>query len=442
MNRKTMAGILGLMMLAGTAAGQVAQIGGGTAPLNGQWMKDATDFGDCYISEVWVDPQDGDDSKEYIELWSPECNYVLNGKMIVVIADSSGGATEVEESYIFPAAGSGVPTYMTNEEGIFVLWNSDDDREVAAINTADSTYQSDMEAQAAASDIYESLPTTVRQTSPNGVNPGPTPDIGELSIRYEASFDEIGTNGTGSNDWPGQLSNEDSKTILLIDLDETGLDSTEVLKLHKDRNPDGDNDGFIEDGEVGSGTGDYLCVIDAVSHSHNGGSEYTPYEGQEWDYSPGFNADAWVRVGTVTTATSSGSLISSCGGGSDTYRQSYRNWMMGEVSNIGSGSSLGGEFDNICEHFGGVPDPGASSTVNVGSAPDYTLDTSVVLTPGEPNDSAPGMGYALPASSCVSPLNGIRGDLNFDGVVDYRDVQMAVEAKDVDMFMSVINNLR
>ena len=445
MNRKTSAGILGLMLLAGTTTGQVAQIGGGTAPLNGQWMADATDFGDCYISEVWIDPQDGDASKEYIEFYSPVCNYVLNGKMVVVLTDNSDGPTEVDESFIFPSAGPNIPTYMTNSQGIFVIWNSGDDRDLAAIDTSDTTnsdghFNHDMKDQAAASDTYESLPFPgVRQTNASGGAAAPIfTDLGRLAVRYEASFDEIGTNGTGgAGDWPGQIENNDSKTILLIDLEETGLDSTEILKLYKDRNPDGDNDGFIEDGEVGSGTGDYLRVIDAVSHSHNGGSEYTPYEGQEWDYSPGYNADAWVRVDIVNTATSVGSMITGDGGGTDDYRQAYGNWLMGEASNTGSGTSLAAAFDNGQTHFGGVPNPGVNTTTDVHGSPNYRLGTSEVLTPGEPNDSFQGKSLTYPTSCASRP-----GDLNHDGRVDFLDLQTAIDAQDSKLLMTVISDIQ
>lgn len=284
MNRTRIAAMIGMMAAAGMVQSQ-----------NGNFYEADSRRGDLFINEIWNDPNSGDAPKEYIELYSPSGSISLDGLAIVVIQsadtddDGTIDVTEIDESFIFPSNG----VYKTNSAGYFVLWNSDDDADIDA-DTRDSTYETQMKAQAADSEIYAKLPSTVRQTLANGVGVTGT-DIGELSTRYEASFDEIGTLGD-TNDLPAQLTNDDSRTFLLIDLAGTGLEAAEEEKLHKDGNPDADLDGKIEINEVG-GTGEELQIIDSVAVSDNGGAEYTYCDQEEWDVSPGFNPDAMSRVG-------------------------------------------------------------------------------------------------------------------------------------------------
>ncbi len=130
MNRTRIAAMIGMVAAAGMAQSQ-----------NGNFYEADSRRGSIFISEVWNDPQDGDGDREYIEIWSDTPNQTLNGMMLVVLSsrddddDDTNGIdfTEVDESYIFPEYDSEgtIPLYQTNCDGLFVLWNSDDDRNVA-----------------------------------------------------------------------------------------------------------------------------------------------------------------------------------------------------------------------------------------------------------------------------------------------------------------------
>lgn len=419
MNRTRIAAMIGMMAAAGMAQSQ-----------NGNFYEADSRRGDLFINEIWNDPNSGDAPKEYIELYSPSGSISLDGLAIVVIQsadtddDGTIDVTEIDESFIFPSNG----VYKTNSAGYFVLWNSDDDADIDA-DTRDSTYETQMKAQAADSEIYAKLPSTVRQTLANGVGVTGT-DIGELSTRYEASFDEIGTLGD-TNDLPAQLTNDDSRTFLLIDLAGTGLEAAEEEKLHKDGNPDADLDGKIEINEVG-GTGEELQIIDSVAVSDNGGAEYTYCDQEEWDVSPGFNPDAMSRVGICMDYCSAAACGSSTIDGSDNYKWVYYNWVAGELSGSGSGSSLSFNWDGGSNGFGGLAE-NCNGNVSLNTLPSTGGNA---LTPGAANTAVNSVG---PDASCPSPRTA--GDLTNDGVVDGDDLRAAIENGDADAFRKVITNM-
>ena len=423
-NRKSLAAILGLTTLAGAAMGQ-----------NGNFYTADSRRGDMFINEVWNDPNSGDAPKEFIEIYSESGSVSLDGLAIIVIQsvdtndDGVVDSTEIDESFIFPSNG----VYKTNSAGYFVLWNSDSDLDIDATNR-NATYDSQMLSQADDSEIYARLPESVRQTLASGAadsGPGrPNTALGDLTTRYEASFDELGTLGD-SNDKPGQLTNDDSRTFLLVDFAGSGLESAEEEKLHKDGNPDADLDGKIEINEVG-GTGEELQIIDSVAVSDNGGAEYTYCDQEEWDVSPGFNPDAMTRLGVCTDYCDFPECEESTIDGSDNYKWVYYNWAMGELSGSGSGINLVFNWDGGSDGFGGLAE-NCDGDVSLNSLPS---SGDVALTPGEVNTAVNSVG---PNASCPATRNA--GDLTGDGVVDVNDIHEAIKTQDPVIFRKVLSNL-
>ena len=212
-----------------------------------------------------------------------------------------------------------------------------------------------------------------------------------------------------TTDTPGNLSNDDSSTYLLVRLRPatTGAFPT---AFRKDINPDVDFDGKIDFGvEVPLTTQggqaqpaatriDPLQIIDEFAWSDNGGKEYVRSSEQEISDTPGFNPDAVTRLAYYGENPGLGLRLNSDAMVVPT-RTADEEFIYGETDVVGGG------FFEYNASVGAPTDPDG----------DGFEDVDVVgfdLTPGDFNDSP---------SHGIAQFRFIPGDLNFDGAVNNAD---------------------
>lgn len=251
---------------------------------------------DAVINEVVTDPDGGnggDTENEFIELFGcPEAS--LDGYVVLVI--NSDGSDEIDEAFHFPTSGG---DYKFNEDGYFVILSTS------------GTSSDSLSDQAADSNVYEALPSSVTD---GGTFTGD---------RHEASFAELET----ASEAFGKLANTGSITIVLL----CDVDPADLGDLQKD-------DAVPTTGGVADYPG---TLLDEIAWTDNGGNEWTESEANEFDYSPGFNPDYAIRVANITDDVVDTSIDI---GGGEPYRDAYSEWYMGEID-----SNPNPPFSNVFE---------------------------------------------------------------------------------------------
>lgn len=354
---RTNSAFLGRGMLCGVLAAGAIALSSGNAQAQSNFTA-ATLSGKLFINEILINPPSGmgdDAAWEYIELKGCP-GQSLRGLAVIVVNGTNATTTENDETFVFPDSDK----YKLDSNGYFVLWNS------GADNAASS--QALMEDQCDQSSVYAILPQ--RQTLPDGTGP----DITSLTTRYEASFDELGTRGD-TNDLPGQLANDGSITVLLIDRIAGG---TSIASISKDVDPDTADGTF--DGNIGAA----WKHIDSVAYSNNGGHEYTLRNGDEWDFTPGYIPDAMTRVDKVASGndgvSTTRNVKNTCPSNTqDEYRDAYTNWVAGDLNSS----------KKYTKGFGGLTPP---TTTDITFCVNDLTNANLFITPGAANGTINGRG--------------------------------------------------
>ena len=217
-------------------------------------------------------------------------------------------------------------------------------------------------------------------------------------------------------DTPGKLANDGSSSYVLMRrrpghefVDGVSLYNNAVYAMLKDTNPDVDFDGKTDFGDEtpvgGSGLPsvvDPMQVIDDVAWSNRGGKEYVRSSQQEISDTPGFNPDAISRVAYYGSNPNLGLRLNSDEETVPT-RMADEEWIYGEQ---GPGD---GSFDYDPAASGGPTDPNGDGFQDIDI-------TGFSMTPGAFND-APSAG--------ITQFRFVRGDFNFDGIVDGDDFTIA-----------------
>lgn len=225
-----------------------------------------------------------------------------------------------------------------------------------------------------------------------------------------------GTPGVGytqrhipTTDTAGNLANDDSSTYLLVRRRpfHSIVNGVSVYApgyaFRKDVNPDVNFDGKLDFGietPVGASPSalrvDPLQIIDEVAWSNGGGKEYVRSSQQEISETPGFNPDAVSRVEYYNENPLRGLRINSQGDVVPT-RMADEEWIYGD-NGPGDGS-----------FFYDPTRSGAPTDPNGDGFQDIDI-TGFMMTPGTFNDTGP-----------VTQFRFVRGDFNFDKVVDAAD---------------------
>lgn len=384
------------------------------------------------LNEIYVNPPSGDtdvdDAQwEYIEIFGCP-NTSLAGLAIVIINDE--GTTEIDESFYFPTTGT---TYQTNSDGVFVLWNSLSDGSLSDQATG-SFFDSNFNFHYN-SEVYQALPSTVTAGG-NSLGLSDT-------VRFEASFNEVQNVPAGEE--AAKIANDGSMTFFLLDLaNDADLFPSDV---EKDAEPSSDEQN-LDTPSSWSGA----IVIDEIAYSDSGGSEYTFDEGNEFDFSPGFNPDALSRVNDEVFSVDATRELTADGESCEEFRQAYTNWVAGDIDEPGDN-----QFD---EGFGGIPRPAANTCTDLGGdIEDFGWDISATdlngsgangdgdanydLTPGAANEGIhDGSPFAYVDQSDVGTSCSITLDFNLDGAVTFDDVIHAAQKGDFDAAVRVIHAIR
>jgi hypothetical protein len=233
-----------------------------------------------------------------------------------------------------------------------------------------------------------------------------------------ASFFDAHIPSTDSN---GNLSNDQSSTYLLVRNRPNHSVANGVsvygpgYAILKDPNPDVDFDGKLDFGlETMTFAGaplqiDPLQIIDEVAWSNDGGKEYVRSSEQEISETPGFNPDAVSRVDYFGTNPMLGLRINSAGETVPT-RMADEEFVYGQTEgDISNGYS----FDAV--EFGAPTDPNGDGFQDLSAA-------GFVLTPGTFNDGGNFTQFRI-----------VRGDFNFDKVVDVADQQLIIANQGFDL---------
>jgi hypothetical protein len=305
------------------------------------------------LNAIWRNPAGNNDNKfQFIGLHGP-ANQSLAGLAILVIIDDGSNPPEVDESFVFDL---GTESYQTNDCGNFVLWSTSGSKSDPLSTQADSTH----------SGIYQLLPASIKvQDTQSPIGTLNNADfvgspLSNVITRHEASFQEVGNNPAGNP--TGTISSNGSMSVLLIDMAhaKAGGLSFSNADVQKDVVWDANDDGVPETKFQG------MSVIDQMAVSDGGGHEYTVdmggmnKESFEIDFSPGFNADAFVRLNDISPINpgGNGTIKDDQGGTSDDYRSAYTNWAYGEIS------STTAPLDFV-QGFGAVHSPGAGNIAHV-----------------------------------------------------------------------------
>jgi hypothetical protein len=216
-----------------------------------------------------------------------------------------------------------------------------------------------------------------------------------------------------TSDTPGNLANDDSSTYLLVRRRVTGGTLPFGTNFRKDVAHDIDFDGKIDVGNEGPGAlaMDPLQIIDEAAWSDNGGKEYVRSSEQEISDTPGFNPDAISRVEYYGQNPLRGLRINSQGQTVPT-RMADEEWIYGETTDQAT-------FFAYSIAVNTPPTPNAPPGAPTDPAGDGFQDINAVgfdLTPGDFNDDA---------APAITQFRFIRGDVNFDKVVDCDDIALA-----------------
>ncbi len=203
-------------------------------------------------------------------------------------------------------------------------------------------------------------------------------------------------------------------------------------------------------------------IVDAISWSNAGGKEYNPpglgLLSPKISATPGFNPDALARVRYLAANSLPGSTIDNSGE-LEPANAADQSWIYGETLNVNPGTSDYGVFKPLYELGAdavlgtaddelnylapidpdgrrysypgpGSPNPLEAPFFEFSAAIDpsgsllfepYIID-GFRITPGTYNDAPAGTN--LEGSAIGSQFRLVRGDVNFDGAVDFADVQL------------------
>lgn len=226
-----------------------------------------------------------------------------------------------------------------------------------------------------------------------------------------------------SVDTPGKLANDNSSTYVLVRRRpfHSVVNGVSVYApgyaFRKDVNQDVNFDGQIDFGiesPVGSAGSpsrvDPLQIIDDVAWSHRQGKEYPRSVQQKISDTPGFNPDAISRVAYYNENPLLGLRLNDEGETVPT-RMADEEWVYGETG-PSDGSLI---YDPTRSGAPTDPDGDGFQDIDI---------TGFALTPGDFNDGAG-----------IAQFRWVRGDFNFDGVVDDADGAMIAArlGHDLDM---------
>lgn len=239
-----------------------------------------------------------------------------------------------------------------------------------------------------------------------------------LPSEGESSDSFVNAHIVTPNDSLGNLSNDDSSTFILMRsrpghsiVDGASVYGPEYT-MWKDSGIDVDYDGKIDFGvevPVGSAVAalaiDPIQMIDDVAWSNGGGKEYVRSSQQEISDTAGFNPDAISRLAYYMTNPMLGVRLNSDLETVPT-RIADESWIYGDMA----GSSFDVTYDPARS--------GAPTDLDGDGFADIAIENmgdSFKLTPGTFNDHAP---------NGITQFRFIKGDLNFDGIVDASDLAM------------------
>lgn len=425
------------------------------------------------INEVFENPPNGGDSTwEFIELVGPP-GYNLSGYAIVLVK----GGQDIDEPFEVPDGGHAQHGPEIDEAFSLDGWTIGPDGLFVLYNTGDFGFTG------LAPYLLE--------------NPGyqfflpESPD--NKRFLNGASMQAL---HIPSVDVRGNLSNEDSSTYLLIRkrpdhaLDAAGRSVYgPQYAWKKAANPDVDFNSrldfgdehiigvpfYVGDGLAGTQTGALLMepvqVVDEIAWSNNSGKEYaTPGRGDdtsEISETPQFNPDAISRLRYLIRNPMVGSRVSNSGNLGFT-SLADENWIYGETLNIQPGEPdylsfkplfeigedlIEGTLDDELNYlaptdpagpFYSYDGPGDDNPLEVpylsfspalDAAGSLLFDpydmTGFEITPGALNDAP--TGTPLAGTSLGAQFRFIQGDLNFDGLIDLRDLAIAESLVGADL---------
>jgi len=225
-------------------------------------------------------------------------------------------------------------------------------------------------------------------------------DAGKYTIPMDTTVIEFGTlNGSS-----GKLQNDGSLTVLLLRAydDETVIDSASW-----DREEDIDSG--TDDSEIDAAYQPYQ-VIDEIAYSGDGEQEYTEFDDNELDYTPGTQPDALVRIACDKRFENNGERFDA-----ESHRKgAYDAWAFGDINTS--------RYLDSAEAYAGVTLTGDSVFYDGGIACEIALVAApgsgnpIDLTPGDLNDGASG--------SAAGHEGGSKYDYDCDGDVDCNDREL------------------
>ncbi len=163
------------------------------------------------------------------------------------------------------------------------------------------------------------------------------------------------------------------------------------------------------------GLSEPVQMIDEIAISHNGGKEYSRSKQQEISDTPGFNPDAVVRIFYFGSNPDRGSRF--VAGEMISTRTADEELIYGDIINLTNNdfnaTNSGGPTDQSGPTYNasGALDPSGSFLLN-----DINR-TGFNITPGSFND----VDSTAQGGSNIQQFRFLRGDFNFDGVVDCDD---------------------
>ena len=419
------------------------------------------------INEVFENPPNGGDQTwEFIEIYGPP-NFDLTGYAVALVkggqdqmprdgipdGSSNQKTAEIDEAFTLDG-------WSTDANGFFVLYN------VGQFNaTGMSSYLTPNPSY-----VFFQPESVSNKRFLNGAS-FPT-------LFIPSVFDPGET--------AGKLDNDGSSTYLLVRRRPNHVLSTSGASIYlpgyawaKDTCPDVDFNSRLDLGDeqtlgvplyfvegpsglqTAAAVMEPVQIVDEIAWSNEGGKEYnTPGRGDasnKFSQTPGFNPDLIMRVRYFVTPPMLGWAVDE-----DTNELKRRNaadesWLYGEAMNVNPGTADYGKFkpgpidpDVPTELDWLAPtDPsGHTYTYHTGDpgnpfvAPFFessgSLDpsgtmlfepydiTGVGITPGSFNDAQPGT--ALASTAIAHQFRWVRGDFNFDGVVDCADRALIAQA--------------
>ncbi|MEM9082967.1 MAG: hypothetical protein AAGB34_05160 [Planctomycetota bacterium] len=370
------------------------------------------------LNEVFPNPNGSsntfDERAEFIEIYGP-ANYDLTGYAIALVkggSDLENGnrVPDIDEAYSLDG-------FSTSSEGLFTVFSGGS----AFFLTGN-------------------------------FEPNPNYNINEPISGTNKRFLDAATFAVVhiiSTDTSGKLENDDSSTFMLVrqrplhSIDENGASVYEQgYSWRKDGNHDVNQDSRLDFGNETPVNGNPAAsmlepvqVVDEIAWSHNGGLEYnTPGRGvneNEINDTPGFNPDAASRLFYFATNPLIGSRLNNEGDVRST-SLADESWIYGESLREPTGFRYfysNALIDGTERSFKSPTDPNGPlyscidgnciQDVNGTLLFDDYDATDFPISPGQFNDAP--AGQALFSTPAGMQFRFVRGDFNFDYVVDCAD---------------------